>query len=77
MSKNALDRFEKALIKTFGERVEALSEEDLAEAVEMKETQDFVAQLVAEDDGSEDEDDEGEEDEEEDEESEEEQSEEE
>lgn len=75
MSKNALDRFEKALLKTFGERVEALSEEDLAEAVEMKETQDFVAQLVAEDDGSEDDDDE--EEEEEDEESEEEQSEEE
>jgi condensin complex subunit 3 len=64
VSKNALDRFEKALLKTFGERVEALSEEDLAEAVEMKETQDFVAQLVAEDDGSDEDGDEEEEDEE-------------
>jgi condensin complex subunit 3 len=54
VSKNALDRFEKALIKSFGERVKALSSEELAQAVEYKETQNWVDSIVGED-GDEDE----------------------
>lgn len=63
------------MLKTFGERVKALTEDELAEAVELKECQDWAAKFLDSDEGEDDEEEE-EEDDEEEEESEEEQEEE-
>ncbi|KAI5479984.1 condensin complex subunit 3 [Pseudohyphozyma bogoriensis] len=63
VSKNALVRFETSLTKAFGEKLDALTEDQIKEAEELKATHDFIRQAL-DDDEAEEEEDEEEEDEE-------------
>lgn len=54
VSKNALVRFENSLIKTFGEKLDALTDEEIAEAEFLNEAHAFIQSVLQDDEEGED-----------------------